>query len=327
MNQITARGLLAVLAALCAVAFASVPAQSAPENPRVSNVTVSPNRVDAGSSPVTGTVTLDRAPTNNVSVALHSSNSQAATVPSSIVIAKGQTRATFPVTIGKPSATITTGISAMYGGSTRAANLVVQVALVPKVVSVNISTKIVSPGAIVAVLIKLNTLAPAGGQPVTLTYSPGSVVTGPASVIVPERAVATEAMVKAGSPTHQTTVVIKAQTNQDSATATLTVKGTATITPTKASIYPSRLKATETGTLRIELSDPAPSGGLTINLAAADTHALSVQATARVTAGETSVQVSVSAQMTAKSGTTHVTATLSGVSVRADVDIIGTKQE
>jgi trimeric autotransporter adhesin len=61
-------------------------------------MSLSPTSVSGG-NPCTGTVTLNgRAPSGGTSVALSSSATTVATVPSSVVVAAGQTTANFTVT-------------------------------------------------------------------------------------------------------------------------------------------------------------------------------------------------------------------------------------
>lgn len=77
-----------------------------------------PASAPEGSAPVTGTVTVSRAPAGNLTVALFSSDVTAATVPATVTILAGQTSATFPITIiddtaidGTQTATITAHMS------------------------------------------------------------------------------------------------------------------------------------------------------------------------------------------------------------------------
>lgn len=316
--------LFMMLAAFGVTGISGTSDKPASETPRIQSVIVSPNSVDAGASPSTGTVTLAFAPASNVSVNLRSSNPQAATVPSMVMVPKGQTKATFSITIGKPSVTITTGITAMFGSSMTGANLVVKVPLAVKVQSVSLSPTIVAAGGKVLAMVKLNTLAPAGGQLVALTYNPASLVSGPPSVIVPERAVATEVQVQAGSPANQSMAEIKASTNNSGFSAPLTIRGNAPITPANAFINPGRLKSEETGTLTIQLSSPAPSGGCIVSLSSSDNSVVTVPANLAVPAGETAGRASVTVKPVQKSGTVTLTATLNGGSAKALVEIVGT---
>jgi hypothetical protein len=318
--------LFVMLSAFGATGFSGASDKNASETPRIQSVIVSPNTVDAGAGPSMGTVTLTFAPASNVSINLRSSSPQAATVPSVVMVPKGQTQATFSVTIGKPSVTITTSITAMLGSSMTGANLVVKVPLAVKVQSVSLSPMIVAAGGKVLAMVKLNALAPAGGQLVNLIYHPASLVSGPPSVIVPERAVATEVQVQAGSPVNQTTAEIRASIDSIGFSAVLTIRGSAPITPTTAFISPSRLKSQDAGTLTIQLSSPAPSGGCIVSLSSSESTVVTVPANLTVPAGEITGRASVMVKPVQKSGTVTVTATLNGGSAKALVEIVGTSK-
>ena len=310
----------AVLAAVSVVVF-NIPAPSAQEIPRIASVTLSSNRVPAGAPPITGTVTLDRAAVSNSTINLHAVNAPAGTVPASVIIAKGKTQATFTVKIGNPSVTVTIGITAMYNGSMQGANLVVEVPLVPKVRTISLNPNVVGPGGKTLVVVQLNTIAPVGGLLVALSYNPALLASGPASATVPERASATEFWVTVGSPANQSTADVKATTNQDSVSATITIKGSAPITPVQATVFPGRLKSEGTAMMRVTLSGPAPSGGLTVTFTSNSPGELSVEPSVNVPAGATSVSANVRVANVQKSGTAYITATASGVPIRAAVEI------
>jgi hypothetical protein len=294
------------------------------ETPRVQSVVINPNSVDAGAAPSTGTVTLTFAPASTVSVNLRSSNLQVATVPNTVLVPRGKTQATFSITIGKPAVTTTASITAMFGGSLIGGNLQVKVPLVPKVQSVTLSPTVVAAGGKSLAMVKLNTLAAAGGQLVELTYNPASLISGPPSVVVPERAAAAEVQVQAGSPVNQSTAEIRASINNIGFSSPLTIKGSAPITPTSAFISPGRLKSEETGTLTIQLSGPAPSGGCSVSLSSSDNSVVTVPATLIVPAGEITGRASVTVKPVQKSGTVTVTAMLNGGSAKGLVEIVGT---
>jgi hypothetical protein len=86
------------------------------------SLTLSPNSIVGGSA-VTGIVSLDPpAPGNGIVVGL-SSNSISARVPSAMIIAGGQTQATFPIQTGAVPNTTSVIISAGVAGITRTAPL------------------------------------------------------------------------------------------------------------------------------------------------------------------------------------------------------------
>jgi hypothetical protein len=93
--------------------------------PALASLTLNPTSVTGG-NPSTGTVTLDRpAPTGGVSIALASSNTAAATVPASVIVAPGSTSASFTVSTTTASTNTSSTISATLNGITRTAVLTV----------------------------------------------------------------------------------------------------------------------------------------------------------------------------------------------------------
>jgi hypothetical protein len=90
------------------------------------SLTVYPSSV-VGGKPSTGTVKLSSpAPSGGAVVTLTSSNTAVATVPASVIVASGQTTATFMVTTNTVTSSTYLTISAGYAGTTRTAKLTVK---------------------------------------------------------------------------------------------------------------------------------------------------------------------------------------------------------
>src|SRR5205807_1420725 len=91
----------------------------------LSTLSLNPTTVTGGDSS-TGTVTLSGpAPSGGAQVALSSSDTSVATVPSSVTVADGATSATFTVRTSAVSASTTVTISATFAGVTKTASLTV----------------------------------------------------------------------------------------------------------------------------------------------------------------------------------------------------------
>jgi len=96
-----------------------------PPLPTVSSLQLNPTSVVGGTQSSTGTVTLSGpAPTGGAQVQLSSSN-RAASVPSSVTVPAGATRATFTVNTSIVLVTTSANISASYNGTTRTATLTI----------------------------------------------------------------------------------------------------------------------------------------------------------------------------------------------------------
>ncbi|HYT24141.1 MAG TPA: hypothetical protein VEW05_28365, partial [Candidatus Polarisedimenticolia bacterium] len=98
----------------------------APPAPTLSSLTLDPTSVVGGMQSSTGTVTLSGpAPAGGAQVALSSSNTGAASVPSSVVIPAGATSVTFRVNTSMVFFSTSVKISASYRSNTLTANLTV----------------------------------------------------------------------------------------------------------------------------------------------------------------------------------------------------------
>ncbi len=199
----------------------TVTAASAPP-PTLSSVTLNPTSVTGGNSS-TGTVTLSgTAPAGGVQVALSSSNTTAARVPSSVTVTAGATSATFTVSTSAVTASTTVTISATYGGATRSASLNVTPAPppTPTVSSLTLNPANVFGGQSSTGTVTLTGPAPAGGAQVFLSSSNGAARV-PSSVIVPAGATSATFTVNTSFVLISTSSTISASYNGTTQTATL----------------------------------------------------------------------------------------------------------
>jgi hypothetical protein len=136
-----------------------------------SSLSLNPASVTGGNSS-TGTVTLSRpAPAGGAQVALSSSNTGAAGVPSSVTIAAGATSATFVVSTSAVASQTVVTISATYGGATQSAALTVKPVPPPPVTLASLTlnpTSVVGGVESSTGTVTLTGPAPAGGAQVSL---------------------------------------------------------------------------------------------------------------------------------------------------------------
>jgi hypothetical protein len=93
-------------------------------SPVLSSVSLSSYTVTGG-NPVTGTVTLSAAPSSGVTVSLSSTDSNVASVPTSVQVSASSTTATFTVTTHSVGSTQSATITASYSGVDKTATLTV----------------------------------------------------------------------------------------------------------------------------------------------------------------------------------------------------------
>jgi hypothetical protein len=198
---------------------------AAPPAPTLASLALNPTSVTGGNSS-TGTVTLTGpAPAGGAQVALSSSNTLVARVPSSVTITAGASSATFTVSTSPVVASTTVTISGSYAGATRSASLTVNPAPLP-VPTLNSLT--LSPASVIGGLqssrgtVSLSAPAPAGGVQVLL-FSSNGVASVPGSVFIPAGASSASFTVNTSIVLLSTSSTISARYNGTTRTATLGV--------------------------------------------------------------------------------------------------------
>ena len=156
---------------------AGFPAVTVPQN----SLALSPRYLIGGNSS-TGTITVATpAPSGGITVSLASNLTAVATVPATVMIAAGQTTASFPITTKLVTHDSPLNISAIFGTTTLNNTLVPQALLG----ALGISPASVIGGASATGYIFLNDKAPAGGAAVALSSNNGA-ISFPASVLISE---------------------------------------------------------------------------------------------------------------------------------------------
>ena len=287
----------------------------------LSSLALNPTTVTGGNAS-TGTVTLGGpAPAGGAQIALSSSNTGVASVPSSVAIPAGTTSATFTVSTSAVAASTAVTISASYGGATRTTSLTVTAATPPPptLASLTLNSTSVTGGNSSIGTVTLGGPAPAGGAQVALSSNNGA-ASVPTSVAVPAGATTQTFTVSTSAVTASTTVTISAAYGGVSKSATLKVVPPPLPTLSSLTLNPtSVIGGVESSTGTVTLSGPAPAGGAQIALAR-NNGAASVPSSVTVPAGATSatfavstsvVLVSASVTISASYNSTTQTATLS----------------
>jgi len=201
-------------------------APAPPPAPTLSSLTLNPTSVVGGAQFSTGTVTLSgAAPAGGAQVALSSSNTAAATVPSSVTVVAGATSATFTVSTSAVTASTAVTISAAYGGVTRTASITVAPTPPPPA---TLSSLTLSPTSVIGGLqtstgtVTLSAPAPAGGATVALSSSNGAARL-PSSVFIPAGATSATFTVNTSIVLFSTSATISASYNGTTRTAGLSV--------------------------------------------------------------------------------------------------------
>jgi trimeric autotransporter adhesin len=174
------------------VAGAAPPPPPPPASAALDTVGIAPASVQGGSTAST-TVTLTApAPAGGAVVSFSSSNTAAATVPSTMTVPEGVNSRVVPtfVSTSPVTATTTSVISATYNGVTRTATITVSAPPPPQpggaLDSITLSPATVQTGtASTSATLAFTALTPTGGAVVSLASSNTSIATVPATVTVP----------------------------------------------------------------------------------------------------------------------------------------------
>jgi RHS repeat-associated protein len=175
----------------------------------ITNLTLAPATL-VGSNDAVGTITLSGpAPAGGVSVALQSSNTNAALVPTSVLVSEAQTAVTFPIETKVVTATTNVTIGATHGVTSRNATLTVQAPAGNYVSSLTISPLTLTGGSVATGTVTLKSTA-SGNIAVSLASSDPAVAIVPASVTVKNKKSDASFTVTTFSVTTQTPVTITA---------------------------------------------------------------------------------------------------------------------
>lgn len=174
------------------VSYTNIAPNGASENcataPTVDSVTVDPTSVVGGQRNATGTIRLTSTTSSSLSVALRSSDTSVATVPSSVTVLSGGQSKTFTVTTRAVTTTKAVTISATAGGVTQSVTLTVTPP--PPAPGGGLDNVTVNPNRVTAGQPSTGTVAltePAGADGVTVALSSNrpDLASVPASVFVP----------------------------------------------------------------------------------------------------------------------------------------------
>jgi trimeric autotransporter adhesin len=191
-----------------------------PPTPVLSGISI-PSQIPSGQSG-TGTVSLTTpAGSGGVVVALSSSNPQAASVATSVMIPQGSQSATFSITAGQVSTSTTVTVSASYSGVSQTASTTVN-PLVVALSSVSVNPVVIASGQTGLGTVILS--APAGSNGVVIALlSSDKAANVPSTVTVPQGATTATFQVNAKPVNVTTSVILTASYSGVTVTTSLTV--------------------------------------------------------------------------------------------------------
>jgi len=288
---------------------AGFPTVTAPQN----SLGLTP-RYLVGGNPSTGTITLAApAPAGGVTVALQSNKTTAATVQPTVIIAGGQTTATFPISTSVVLSDSPLYITATFGTSTLTNTLVPQ----PLLAQVLLSPTSVIGGNAVRGTLFLNGPAPAGGITVTVSTTNSAVIL-PATVFVPQGAVTAVFGIGTKELPATATGTVSASYAGTTLSATLTVLPLA---PLSVTLSPaSVIGGVSTTANLVTMNAPAPDTDV-VTLSSSDPH-VTVPASVTVVAGNTASPVfTITTSLVTAPVVATISATFGGVTKTATLTV------
>ncbi len=203
----------------------------------ISRVSLNPTTVVGGSASSMGTVTLTAPAPSTIPVALSSSNTSAAVVPASVVVAAGASSAKFTVTTKSVTAAASVIITATAGSTSKTAALKVTPA---NVSAAALSKVTLSPATLVGGATEMSSRIYLTGDAVattkvTLTSSNTQVAMVPSTVTIDSGYSSHVFTITTKAVTTTTTVTITATSGSVTKTAILTVTPAAAPTPSPSS--------------------------------------------------------------------------------------------
>ena len=267
---------------------------------------VNPTTLGGGQTAV-GNVTLSGpAPTGGINIALASSDTSAATVPSSVTIAEGATSGVFTITANSVKTVKTAQISAQLYNQIQSVPVTVQ----PWLGSLQMSPTSATGGESVTGTLSLNLPAPASGLTVTLASSdPAVTLPNGGTLTFAGGTAAQNFTLNIGNVTAAKTAAITVTYLAESLSKTLYLNpaGTQVLSVTAA---PASIVGGLPANGVLTLTGPAPTGGLLVALVSADTATATVPASVLVPAGQTSASFTIATNPVAATKSVQINATL-----------------
>jgi hypothetical protein len=253
--------------------------------------------------PLNGTITLADSAPANATFTLTSDRPQFATVsPASLNVAAGATTGSFTIT-GVAAGGATISVSAP-GYQTATLDVT---ATTSSLITLG-SSVVVAPGNDSGIALSLGIPAPTGGVTVSLSSSDPSVATVTPSIFIPQGLQIPAANPQVHGVAIGSAFITAVAPNFAPDTQSVSVTVSLSFTPAALTVI-----ATRTTNVTLNLSSPAPSGGVTINTSIDNTNFATVPSTVQIAAGTTSVQVPVTGVAV---GTTTLRASAPGIAER-----------
>jgi hypothetical protein len=302
--------------------------ETGPET-EVASLVVNPNTVTGGNTS-TGTITLRQpAPPGGLVVDLATSHPQAARVPASITVPAGEIRATFPITTLPMQFDIDSYVDASTSRSLTRQYIFVKPPGWPKLNSFTLDRTEATGGTIVTGRVDFSGTVPFSVWPAFLdarvmTYSSDPAVAGMSPFVAVWSGNTSESFffLVHSVPTN-TTLQLFAAYDDVVLSQPLLVRAGPPVTLASVTLNVSTVRGTHGGVATVNLSAPAPAGGVSVLFTATDPSIyFSSHPVAFVSQGSTSAMVAFLANAVEETKTVNIVASYGNSSASAPVTVI-----
>ncbi len=231
-----------------------------------------------------------------VALNLVSSVPAVASVPATITIPQGATSA--QLSVAALADGVTTITASQTGFISKSSNISV---IPPPTISVAASVGLIGVNRSTTLTVSISNAAGAGGQAIALTSSVPAVVTVPASITIPEGA--TSATLSLTGSSIGTATVSGTASGFITGSVSITVRAVSVNLPVALLVSPSLSRD-----IPILLSDPAPVGGLVVNLSSSNSAVATVTVSVIIPEGQTTANATLTG-VSAGSATVAASAT------------------
>jgi len=289
----------------------------APDTPAtLSSLACSPSSL-TGAASSTCTVSLTKAATTSMAIAL-ASNSANLLVPSSVTVPAEAGGASFTATARAVSVNESVVVSAVAGGETRTATVTLQAAPVdPTLTSLTCSPATVFTPGSASCTMNISAPAPAGAT--AEIVSNNAVLTVPHLVTIPAGASSIGFTASAAPVNDDLRPVLTAYLFESTTSYTLTLMPSVTLSSLNCS--PSSVIGSNPASCTVALTAAAPDGGALVNLTD-NSGSVSVPASVSIPAGATSATFSASTSPVSATQAAVMTATVNSQSVTATISVL-----
>lgn len=282
------------------------------KRPSMASAILAPNSVLGGTTSRLDLTLTGPAPVGGLKIDITTDGS-GTQVPATVTVPAGSKSTSVAVTTLATNRTRVDRIAA-HVNATSAYDLLTVRAVVPS--DVALSPNPVTAGGKVTGTVTLRDPAPVGGLVVSLSSDKSSAVVPP-TVTIPAGKTAGTFVVSTSAVSVDVQATIKATANAEFASSVLSIRVPA---PQRITFTPGELTGGGKGTMTLDLTVPAPVGGLVVKVTSSIA-SLVLPATVAVPAGKSSATVSIASTVVSADVVAKVTASANGIAVVANVAI------